>query len=213
MKCRNGHEVSDNVKYCPTCGAEILSGNKFCTKCGSERMGTEKFCSKCGTPFDGVPTSQPSPSYDESSYTNKKILIPIVVGVLVLALIGGGWWFFKGSKSNEPFETALVSFKKTAPSDNFDVSAEINIDYPQKGSSKLKDNVIDFLLKALKEDFTFEETSKNPTYEGDKYDGQAVVDFYGEAKIKEFQKEGVGEVFFNVKKVAETEKYIKNGQL
>lgn len=208
MKCPNGHEVGDNVKFCPTCGAAIVRGNKYCTKCGSERMGMEKFCSKCGTPFDGVPTSQPSPSYDDSSSTNKKILIPIVVGVLVLALIGGGWWFFKGSKSNEPFETALVSFKKTAPSDNFDVSAEINIDYPQKGSSKLKDNVIDFLLKALKEDFTFEETSQNPTYEGDKYDGQAVVDFYGEAKIKEFQKEGIGEVFFNVKKVAETEKYI-----
>lgn len=208
IQCPNGHEVSDNVRFCPTCGAAIVRGNKYCTKCGRERMGTEKFCSKCGTPFDGVPTSQPSPSYDESSSTNKKILIPIVVGVLVLALIGGGWWFFKGSKSNEPFETALVSFKKTAPSDNFDVTAEINIDYPQKGNSKLKDNVIDFILKALKEDFTFEEHSLNPTYEGDKYNGQAVVDFYGEAKIKEFQKEGVGEVTFNVMKDAEMEKFI-----
>ena len=208
MKCPNGHEVGDNVKFCPTCGAEIVRGNKYCTKCGNERKGTEKFCSKCGTPFDGVPTSQPSPSYDESSYTNKKILIPIVVGVLVIALIGGGWWFFKGSKSNEPFETALVSFKKTAPSDNFDVTAEINIDYPQKGNSKLKDNVIDFILKALKEDFTFEEPSQNPTYEGDKYEGQAVVDFYGEAKIKEFQEGGVGEITFNIKKETDTEGYI-----
>lgn len=41
MKCPNGHVVADNVKYCPTCGAEIISGNKFCTKCGSERKGAE----------------------------------------------------------------------------------------------------------------------------------------------------------------------------
>ena len=51
MKCPNGHEVNDNVKYCSTCGAEIVSVNKFCTKCGSERKGTEKFCSQCGTPI------------------------------------------------------------------------------------------------------------------------------------------------------------------
>lgn len=207
--CPNGHEVKDNLRFCPICGAELQEKvMKFCKKCGNERKETEKFCPKCGTPFDGVPISQPSPCYDDSSSTSKKIIIPIAVGVLVLALIGGGWWFFKGNRSNEPFETALVSFKKTAPSDNFDVTAEINIDYPQKGNSKLKDNVIDFILKALKEDFTFEEHSLNPTYEGDKYNGQAVVDFYGEAKLKEFQKEGIGEVFFDVKKDAETEKFI-----
>lgn len=210
IQCPNGHEVSDNVKFCPTCGAAIVRVNKYCAKCGNKRKGTEKFCTQCGTPFDGVPTSQPSPSYDdrESSSNSKKILIPIAVGVLILALIGGGWWFFIGNKSNEPFETAIVSFKKTVPSDNFDVTAEINIDYPQKGNPELKEKVIDFILKALKEDFTFEEPSQNPVYEGDKYDGQAVVNFYGEAKIKEFQKAGIGDVSFNIKKDAETEKFI-----
>lgn len=177
----------------------------FCSNCGNKLREGAKFCPKCGTPSDSGTNLDTNMNQKKSS--QKGFLIAAIV-LLALVALGGGWRFFNSTKSNEPFETALVSFKKTAPSDNFDVTAEINIDYPQKGNSKLKDNVIDFILKALKEDFTFEETSQNPTYEGDKYDGQAVVDFYGEAKIKEFQKEGVGEVFFNVKKVAETEKYI-----
>ena len=177
----------------------------FCSNCGNKLREGAKFCPKCGTPSDSGTNLDTNMNQKKSS--QKGFLIAAIV-MLALVALGGGWWFFNSTKSNGPFDTMLISFKKTAPSDNFDVSAEINIDYPQKGSSKLKDNVIDYLLKALKEDFTFEETSQNPTYEGDKYDGQAVVDFYGEAKIKEFQKEGVGEVFFNVKKVAETEKYI-----
>lgn len=177
----------------------------FCSNCGNKLREGAKFCPKCGTPSDSGTNLDTNMNQKKSS--QKGFLIAAIV-LLALVALGGGWWFFNSTKSNGPFDTMLISFKKTAPSDNFDVSAEINIDYPQKGSSKLKDNVIDFLLKALKEDFTFEETSQNPTYKGDKYDGQAVVDFYGEAKIKEFQKEGVGEVFFNVKKVAETEKYI-----
>lgn len=100
-KCPNGHEVNDNLNFCPKCGAELKqSGIKFCKKCGTARKSAEKFCSKCGTPFDGIPmtqpTSQPISSYDESeTFTDfKKIIIPIVIGLIVLALIGGGWWYY-----------------------------------------------------------------------------------------------------------------------
>jgi len=203
-----GAQIADDSRFCSECGKEITQAN-VCPHCGASVGEGDAFCQNCGKSLNEAPSSEPITYEEEQSKSGFKKCLPYIIGAIILvAICGGGWWFLKNKQSNEPFETALVSFKKTAPSDNFDVSAEINIDYPQKGSSKLKDNVIDFLLKALQEDFTFEETSKNPTYEGDKYDGQAVVDFYGEAKIKEFQKEGVGEVFFNVKNVAETEKYI-----
>ena len=210
------------MKKCPYCGAQIADDSRFCSECGKEypqgsvcphcgaSVGEgDVFCQNCGKSLNESRNGESITYEEELPKSGFKKCLPYIIGAIILvAICGGGWWFLKNKQSNEPFETALVSFKKTAPSDNFDVSAEINIDYPQKGNSKLKDNVIDFILKALKEDFTFEEHSLNPTYEGDKYNGQAVVDFYGEAKLKEFQKEGIGEVFFDVKKDAETEKFI-----
>ena len=88
MKCRNGHEVADNVRFCPTCGAEILSGNKFCTKCGSERMGTEKFCSQCGTPFDVEPNINHIVLNEEKNSAFKKQLPYIIGAVVLLGIIG-----------------------------------------------------------------------------------------------------------------------------
>ena len=88
MKCPNGHEVTDNVKYCPTCGAEIVSGNKFCTKCGSERMGTEKFCSQCGTPFDVEPNINHIVLNEEKNSSFKKYLPYIIGAVVLLGIIG-----------------------------------------------------------------------------------------------------------------------------
>ena len=86
--CPNGHEVSDNVKFCPTCGTVIISGNKFCTKCGSERMGMEKFCSQCGTPFDSVSSNNHTVFNEEKSSSFKKYLPYFIGGVVLLAIIG-----------------------------------------------------------------------------------------------------------------------------
>ena len=86
-KCPNGHEVTDNVKYCPTCGAEIVSGNKFCTKCGNERMGAEKFCPKCGTPFDaeyGI-----NHLFNDEKDSSIKKYLPYIIGTVVLLGIIG----------------------------------------------------------------------------------------------------------------------------
>lgn len=98
MKCPNGHEVTDNVKYCPTCGAEIVSGNKFCTKCGSERMGTEKFCSQCGTPFDVEPNIN-HVVLNEGKSSSFKRYLPYILGAFVLLAIVG--YFNSKDSSND----------------------------------------------------------------------------------------------------------------
>ena len=105
-KCPNGHEVSDNVKYCPTCGAGIISGNKFCPKCGSERKGTEKFCSQCGTPFDGVPSNNHIVINEEKNSSFKKYLPYIIGAVVVLAIIG--YFSSKDSKGGSGTQTVVV---------------------------------------------------------------------------------------------------------
>ena len=96
-QCPNGHEVGDNVKYCPTCGAEIISGNKFCTKCGNERKGAEKFCPKCGTPFDNVINDEIVTYEEEQPKSGFKKYLPYILGtVVVLAIIG-----YFGSKDSK----------------------------------------------------------------------------------------------------------------
>ena len=119
--CPNGHEVNDHVRFCPTCGAEVSSGeSRFCKKCGNKRLGTENFCSKCGTPFDGVSTLSANNTIYNGNETNTtsnlKIILPIVIGVVLLALIGGGWYYWNlTQKVNSllTIETIIDLYKNT----------------------------------------------------------------------------------------------------
>jgi uncharacterized membrane protein YvbJ len=49
-KCPNGHDVGDDVKYCPQCGNPLNDGITICSKCGAEFSNKAKFCPKCGNP-------------------------------------------------------------------------------------------------------------------------------------------------------------------
>ena len=111
MKCPNGHEVTDNVKYCPTCGAEIVSGNKFCTKCGSERMGTEKFCSQCGNPFD-VELNINHVVINEGKSSSFKKYLPYILGAFVLLAIIG--YFSSKDSSNDGSNVDAVAVGSTS---------------------------------------------------------------------------------------------------
>ena len=100
-QCPNGHEVGDNVKFCPECGAEIIDNcAKFCAKCGNERKGTEKFCSQCGTPYGQSPTSNAAETKVSQGKSSKKGII-IAAVVAVIALIGGAAWFFLGNPQDK----------------------------------------------------------------------------------------------------------------
>jgi ribosomal protein L40E/predicted negative regulator of RcsB-dependent stress response len=80
-----------------------ISQGRFCPKCGKQNTLTATFCKKCGYDFKTgsiPPTSirdlnkaKNSPNDDkkslQSKFTNKKVLIPIVVVLLVLVALGG----------------------------------------------------------------------------------------------------------------------------
>ena len=204
-KCPNGHEVSDTVKFCPQCGAEVV--NKFCPNCGKERKDNEKFCSHCGTSFGNVPNNAPIIIEKEDGGGFKKYL-PYVIGAIVLIAICGGWWLLNSKESIEPLETTLVSFKKTAPGESFDVEAEINVDFPQKGNANLIKNITSFLIDALTNEYRNNEDAAIPHYNGDISDGQAIVDFYGDEKIKELQNQGIGDAKISILKTYETDKIV-----
>ena len=115
--CPNGHAVNDDVKYCPTCGAEIIGGNKFCTKCGSVRKGTEKYCSHCGTPFD---SSNERMIFTEEKENRFKKYLPYILGtIVVLAIIG---YFSSKSDSSSQSKTeiadSLAVVNETSVADN-----------------------------------------------------------------------------------------------
>lgn len=113
-----------------------------------------------------------------------------------------------GCKNTDiPLETTTYSFKKISPTNNFDVEAEVNVDFPVRGKKELKNNIIDFFLEALTEKYTFDE-EKNPQYEGDTSDGQSIVNHFGNEKIKELQIMGVGDAHIFINKVFETDKFI-----
>ena len=99
-QCPNGHEVSDNVKFCPECGAEIIdNGAKFCAKCGNERKGTEKFCSQCGTPFGQSLIVNNKEIKGQGKSAKKGVVIASIVAVIVL--LGGAAWYFLGNQQDK----------------------------------------------------------------------------------------------------------------
>lgn len=87
-KCLNGHEVSDNVKFCPKCGADIVErGAKFCAKCGNERKGMEMFCSQCGTPFDRINTENNKVLREVQNSPIIKYLLYFIGGIILLGTV------------------------------------------------------------------------------------------------------------------------------
>ena len=110
-QCPNSHEVGDEAKFCPICGAEVIdNGTTYCTKCGNERRGTEKFCSQCGTPFNASHI-QDNNKKPKNKSPQKGIIIVAVVCLLVLTAGGAAWYFFQKDKySLEGLAIAAVNY-------------------------------------------------------------------------------------------------------
>ena len=111
-KCPNGHNVGDNVKFCPTCGAEITeNGERFCQSCGNERKGTEKFCSQCGTPYLKTLSS---PNVQAHKQKSRRGLVIAIMACLLILVLGSVAWYFLGSSKDkyslEDLAKAIVNY-------------------------------------------------------------------------------------------------------
>lgn len=86
-KCPNGHEVSDEVKFCPICGAEVVEKKaRFCPQCGYERQGSEKFCPKCGAAFEASKVV-------EKKKSRRGFAIASSLCLLALVIAGAIWYY------------------------------------------------------------------------------------------------------------------------
>lgn len=109
-ECPNGHEVSDTVKFCPQCGAEIqdklAEEIRFCKKCGHERNGAEKFCSHCGFSFYGEPeySSSNIESVRNNAFNKKIISLLIVIPLLFVC----GYYIYNHVEEEKRFEKERI---------------------------------------------------------------------------------------------------------
>ena len=139
-KCPNGHDVSDDVKYCPKCGAEIQENVaediRFCKKCGQERKGADKFCSHCGTPFYGDPFINPDSSnavgeIAHGSSSNKVLMYLLII---VPILLIGGYFVNNHIQEEKRLEKARIEENERAAEEERKRMAE---DERRKGVEKI----------------------------------------------------------------------------
>lgn len=104
----------DSSKFCGECGKKMPQGN-VCANCGATVNEGDIFCEECGRSLkDGTYASA---EYGEkSSMDYMKILlsslIGIVIGLVILAVIGGGWYGYKQYSAYSAKKQAREQFVK-----------------------------------------------------------------------------------------------------
>ena len=124
-----GSQISQS-NVCPHCGASVNKGDAFCQNCGKKvdevpsstpAESTQKKCSHCGASVNDGDTfcencgkklieegidftsnnnqKQLHATIEEPS-NKMKMIIPIVISVVAIAL-GGGWWYWKSTQSSK----------------------------------------------------------------------------------------------------------------
>ena len=79
----------------------------YCGKCGAQLSDGAIFCPKCGTSVSPVIND------GANNIASKKIIMPLVILVLVLAIAGGGWYLWKNQSEDYSLEglaKAIVNY-------------------------------------------------------------------------------------------------------
>ena len=105
-------QIDDESKFCSECGKEFPQGN-VCAYCGATVNEGDVYCEECGRNVkDG---SYASADYGEkSSIDYMKILLSslvgIVVGLVVLAVVGGSWYGYNAYSEYSAAKAAREKF-------------------------------------------------------------------------------------------------------
>lgn len=131
MKCKYCNaEVAQNARFCTTCGKDLSIFDK-CVNCGELIESNESVCPHCGA-------EQP-PQKEVERNRAKKWLCFVLIVVVVLTLIGGGYWFYsQAPTANQP--------QASAETDSIEVTTD---SYDIHSVDGIKARLNDIFTKAL----------------------------------------------------------------
>lgn len=202
-------EVIEEIqKKCPNCGTIITDDSLFCENCGAKITDNEVTSSEeKAIPNEKIepieekgkepvkPAIQERTSYQQQANKNTsstKIVLPAILGILILALIGGGAWYLFNNKTT-PVYTEKISIEEYG-------SLYTNIDFPRgtgKTDIKIKEWIKDFVTLAPCSD-------ERIKYSGDINDSGKLMD-----AVIEHCKNDVGIIHeIKIEKNFENEKYV-----
>lgn len=211
---------------CPHCGASVNGGDAFCTNCGKSVAVTD------GKESQSVEDD----SYYGEENSLKKYFPYIVGGFIALIIIGGLYYCGSNPKETDKIgvidsinsidslaevvdssETEVVepdtlllkvvTFHKKEEGENCPIEVDMYAEIPETENQRLSDKVNHFLYITLKDEFTWDGDSLGSYFSNYK-DGQATIDFYGNAKMEELSLMGGGKESAYMKKVYENENLI-----
>ncbi len=127
-----GVEIDDDADFCTECGNELPDCT--CPQCGADVRDEDNFCQNCGYDLlndegvevddehgDGVVDTLEKAEESPKS----KIIIPIVVGIIALALIGG-WYFWKSTNDTTETKELVSTDAATVDTDSLVVDEDIS---------------------------------------------------------------------------------------
>lgn len=96
-----GAQIADDSRFCSECGKEIMQAN-VCPHCGASVGEGDAFCQNCGKSLNEAPSSEPITYEEELPKSGFKKCLPYIIGAIILvAICGGGWWYYNLSKTTD----------------------------------------------------------------------------------------------------------------
>ena len=102
-------QIADDSKFCGECGKEIPQGT-VCYHCGASVNENDSFCPNCGKNLKKTSTIEQIVYNEERPKSRFKKYMPYIIGVIALiAICGGGWWYFNSSKAPQSNNEVAVA--------------------------------------------------------------------------------------------------------
>lgn len=162
---RASSATAPEQKHCPHCGTAVSIGSVFCENCGRNMVD--------GSSVSNMNFQNQMYNETESSSQNK-IVIPIVIGLFVLALAGGGWWYYNSYKpkmnglvvdlnNNDSIANEQEVFEENV--DSFEATTAVSATIDEVIADTIVDDsqYSDVAMKERSEDFAAKETASSKT--------------------------------------------------
>lgn len=107
-KCPNcGAQMSDDSLFCTECGKPIPQEN-VCPHCGAQVNENDAFCQHCGKSLSEPPVGEADYAAETEESASKMIWFYVAGAVVLLAILGGGYYAWKGNQHTENQDVAAA---------------------------------------------------------------------------------------------------------